>query len=374
MKNKLKLIFKFFISKLSLKNIIVMEGINDLDSNTGAFFEYLINNDYNKKYQFIWLLKNYENRKNFNNVKCLNIKKINIFYKIKIARAKFLICDNWFIEKLNDKQKLIYLTHGFPTVKNVKGIINVPKNCDYMLCTSEEFIQLAIEQYGIVSEQIFIDDLPRNDKMLIKNDEMKKINKEQKFSKTIIWMPTFRKTNNSDRNDSDIEYELGIPLINNINEYIKFNEYLKNNNILLIIKFHPGQDMSVVKIKDMSNIKIFSTKRLNDENIDLYELLGNTDALISDYSSVYFDYMLLNKPIGYVVDDIEHYKIGFAYANIYDYMPGLKISNIDDMYEFIDDIINENDKYEKERNLLKTKVHKYEDNKNRERLAKFLKL
>ena len=53
-------------------------------------------------------------------------------------------------------------------------------------------------------------------------------------------------------------------------------------------------------------------------------MLGSSDALITDYSSVYFDYLLLDKPIGFTVDDMELYikDRGFIFNNPEEYMPG----------------------------------------------------
>ena len=55
----------------------------------------------------------------------------------------------------------------------------------------------------------------------------------------------------------------------------------------------------------------------------MYVLLRNADALITDYSSAYFDYMLLNRPIAFTVEDIEEYrkKRGFVFDNPFEYMP-----------------------------------------------------
>lgn len=41
-----------------LSDVIVIEGHNDFDSNGGAFYDYLVENGYNKKYKIVWLLKN----------------------------------------------------------------------------------------------------------------------------------------------------------------------------------------------------------------------------------------------------------------------------------------------------------------------------
>ena len=52
----------------------------------------------------------------------------------------------------------------------------------------------------------------------------------------------------------------------------------------------------------------FMTQRHLKKGLSVYALLRNADALITDYSSAYFDYMLLNRPIAFTVEDIEEYR------------------------------------------------------------------
>ena len=110
------------------------------------------------------------------------------------------------------------------------------------------------------------------------------------------------------------------------------NDVLKKHNILLVLKPHPAQDLSVIKTENLSNFVIFTNEDLNKNNISLYEFLGQTDALITDYSSVYYDYLLTDKPIAITTDDLEEYKkvFEFVYDNIYDVIKGEYINNFEE--------------------------------------------
>ena len=74
--------------------------------------------------------------------------------------------------------------------------------------------------------------------------------------------------------------------------------------------------------------------------------------------------------------DFEEYKKakGFVFDNPFDYMAGEKIKNINDLYEFIDDCLNHNDKYKKDRHKMNRLFNKYSDSLSSERLAKYLNL
>lgn len=63
---------------------------------------------------------------------------------------------------------------------------------------------------------------------------------------------------------------------------------------------------------------------LEKKQIKLYELIGISDGLLSDYSSVAVDYLLLDRPLGYVLADYNIYKEkrGFVFEDPLEYMPG----------------------------------------------------
>ena len=151
---------------------------------------------------------------------------------------------------------------------------------------------------------------------------------------------------------------------------------MKKNNSVILFKLHPHQDTTLFKATSLSNIKILTDSYLIEKNIELTELFKITNALITDYSGVYYDYLLLDNIIGFTTDDFEEYKKkkGFVFDNIEDYMAGEKIKNIEDLYTFIANVAKNNDIYKKQRNQMKKKFNKYLDDKSSERLAKYLKL
>lgn len=363
---KKKLINLFPINDKS----IVFESLNDLDCNSGALYNYILENNLNKVYKITWLIKDKKNipLNKVKNVKFVNFYKRSFFDKIRIINSKYLIWDNVPLYRSSDKQISIYLTHGFPGIKNAKGLINVPEDCNYVLLTTSKLKKYSKDQFNLTNKTKFINcGLPRNDFLFCKNNELSKLT-NKKYSKIILWMPTFRKTKNSNRNDSNKNYDLGIPLLNTNDEVNELNKLLKKYNFLLILKIHGGQDQSVIKLKDLSNFKILTSEQEKEKEINLYKLIACTDALITDYSSVSYDYLLLNKPIGYIISDIKEYKLGFSFRNILDYMPGSHIKNIKDLYVFIDELNLNKDKYKNQRKKVLDLVNDFQDNNNCKRI------
>ena len=355
------------------KKRIIFESLNDFDCNSGALFDYIIENNYNNIYRIYWIVKNkeYINSNLPNNVKIIDYSKKSILEKLAIFRAQYLIYDNVPISKLNTKQISIYLNHGIP-IKNVKGIINVPENTDYVVCSSEFVKDHIVSQFSINDRtSIIYNGYPRNDYIRMKSDELKKLT-SKKYDKVIIWMPTFRKAKGQNRNDSAKQFKFGLPIINTDSEYNKLNDTLKAKNILLIIKIHGGQDLSEMFLEEKSNIKILTFITEKEKNINLYKLLGSTDALITDYSSVSFDYLLTNNPIGYTTDDIDEYKLGFAFENVDEMLPGEKIKDFEGLLKFVEIVKENKDVHKKERVKVLNKLNDYQTIDNRKRLFEII--
>ena len=110
------------------------------------------------------------------------------------------------------------------------------------------------------------------------------------YKKIFLWMPTFRVGISDNRSDSTKIQKLGIPLFNSITDLRDINDFLKNNDNLLIIKLHPRQKIDKLITEHFSNIIILTGDDAKKLNIDNYKLLKNVDALISDYSSIVYTY------------------------------------------------------------------------------------
>ena len=202
----------------------------------------------------------------------------------------------------------------------------------------------------------------------------KKVKDFKKYKKVVLWLPTFRVSKTENRVDSTFEFPLGLPIIYDVDTLKSLNKYLNERNIALVIKPHPAQDMSVFKAEDLSNIIIINDQYLIDHNTELTEFYKITDALITDYSSVYVDYLLTQKPICFTQDDFEEYKLGFSMPNIQDYMPGEKVKNIEEFKQFFDHLDKDIDKYKKERKKVNDAFNAFNDNKSSERLIKAINL
>ena len=134
--------------------------------------------------------------------------------------------------------------------------------------------------------------------------------------------------------------------IKNKEEFIKFDNYLEENNLFVISKFHFAGDLSYIdRTINFMNLPI---------ELDIYPILEYTDIMITDYSSIYADYLFLNKPIifyPYDLDDYQSKDKGFLF-NYDDVTPGDKVHNVEELKLSIKNNLY-NDKYKNQRNDIK---------------------
>ncbi len=379
-KYKIEIVLEKFINIFTknkpLKNKIIIESHNDFDCNGGAFYNYLIDNGYNRKYKIIWLVRKKVRKELPENVESVPLYGPSIKKAYHMCTAKYFTYDCDGGKKIRQDQIVVYCSHGAGGLKNAKGKIFIPDDVNYILVQSEKYAPIQANQWSLQpnDKRFQYIGFPAQDTFF--NSDKSEILKltDLKYKKIILWMPTFRIGEGYNRNDSLKEQKLGIPLINTLEEYKLLNEQLNRINVFLIIKIHPKQDLKNLKIYDMSNIKVLTGDSVKKLNIDNYKLIKCADALISDYSGAAFEYLQLNRPLGYVLDDINEYKIGFVVDDVHKLMAGHEIYTIEDLNKFITDVVNENDIYKERRENLRDYIYKYHDGNSSERLVQLLGL
>lgn len=368
----------FLVTKnIKLKDTIMIESHNDFDCNGGAFYNYLIKNGYNRKYKIVWLVRKKVTGDLPENVETVPLYGPNLRKAYYVCTSKYFTFDCENVRKMRDNQIMVYCSHGAGGLKNAKGKLHVPPYVDYILVQSKAYAPIQANQWSVTypDERIIAIGYPAQDVFFdgSRSDEIEKITL-QKHKKVILWMPTFRKGGGYHRNDSRKEQKLGIPLIETKEQYMKLNNYLAENNVFLIIKIHPKQDLENLKIKDESNIKVLTGETVKKLKIDNYALMKCADALISDYSGAAYEYLQLNRPIGYVLDDMNDYIAGFVVEDIHTLIAGAEIYNFEQLEAFIVNVVSENDSFKERRENLRDYIYEYHDANSSKRLAELLGL
>lgn len=364
---------KKFPPKL-VENRILFETNDDFTDNCRALFDYMIANNYNEKYEIVWLVhepKKYE-KYAVNNVKFVQ----NFKYHSGIRRAeayKYALTSkyifytqafNW-IGMSRKNQIFVNLWHGcgYKANKNGRKVF-----FDYCLVPGEIFIKTKMEFFGCTSKKLLTFGYPRYDLMLKGSEPAKsfseKLLKNSDSDKLILWMPTYRHATSVRLNEETLNNEFNIPIIDNAERLLELNTYCKENHILIVIKKHYLQIPYDFGENVLTNIVYLENKDLEENGLQLYDFIHYSDALVSDYSSVAIDYLLLDKPLGFTLDDYHAYteSRGWVFEDPLEYMPGQHIYNIEEFKEFIMDVKCGRDQYSEKRAEIKMKTHNECDN------------
>jgi len=353
------------------KKYILMESAPDYCDNTRAVYDYIVNNGLDCKYKPLWVIK--DKRNIDKSIKTIVVDG-SFFCLIKYcyyeARSACIVYCNNALPKFQENNKALYLTHG-SVAKNVAGKYCMPSNLDYSLVQSE-FLQEPMKVALSLSEhtQTITLGYPRNDDLLLENSIDRDKLFDIKFDKMIVWYPTFRQHKSGNREVSSTT----IPIIENTQAAEQINTFAKENKVLIVLKPHFAQDTSYIKDANLSNIVIIDDGFLKKNNVRSYQLLNLSDALLTDYSSVYYDYLLTDKPIGLTWDDYEEYgkREGFAVDMDMVFAGGEKIYNSDEFCSFIKNVASGNDVLREERNKVKDLTNEYQDANSSKRVAEFI--
>lgn len=207
---------------------------------------------------------------------------------------------------------------------------------DVIIASSDLFQGIMAQAFGHPLEKVIVTGMPRNDMFLEKTDFFEKEGIDSKvFKKIGIWLPTY-KVSVGDNGDfvKDGVFVEGVAFLDK-EGLIKFNDFLSENKYFIIIKLHPMDVLNTLDLPSYSNIRIYKSSEFNYQ---LYPVLGKVDFLLTDYSSVWVDYEIMNKPIGFVIDDLKEYETnrGFTIDNLISKLPGTLIEDYSSLCSFID--------------------------------------
>lgn len=350
------------------KDQVLFYSKPDYSDNGRALYEEFLRQGLDKKYHAVWLVNgNLEKiKKRYPGVEFYSkssFKGIIEYCKSSLIYRSHMLYGN----VRTSKQKVTLVWHGM----GIKGPMDhnyTPDFADYLTVSSDFYRYRLCARFRMAPSHCLTTGLPRNDFMFAGKerlclDNLPKV-KANPNCKTVIWMPTFHADESTGDKDGKF-YSLGIPVVKK-EELGELNENLKKNNIVLLIKLHPHLlGHGAIYEVDYSNIQVFGDNDLPPE-CSLYHLIGGVDAMLTDYSSVFTDFMLLDRPIAFIYDDFEEYskKPGFAFERVELLMPGVHIHETKEFYSWLDDIANGIDKGAEERRTLNKFINFHNDNKN----------
>ena len=318
-----------------------------------AIYEYMLKDDKYGDYKFVWFFKNdelekYEFLKNNRNTLVISKKSSSYIKYFQIA--KYWVFNYKIPDYIKPKENQVFLQcwHGTPlkrlgcdllhydnklnSVEEMKKRYRIEaEKFSYFISpskfASEKFIS-AWNLKEIGKENIIIEEgYPRNDFLYnyteqdVKNIKERLLGENITDKKIILYAPTYRAN----------QHESGVGYV--YKEEVDFEKMREKLGDKYIILFRPHY--FVANAFDFEKYKGFVYNVADVDDIN--ELYVISDILITDYSSVFFDYANLKRPMIFYMYDLEHYRDesnGF-YFDVEDTLPGKIVKTDDDLIDEI---------------------------------------
>ena len=304
-------------------NLIFFESFNGLYSHNPKYiYEKMLEMGYDEKYKFVWNLKD-KNTEIPGNPIVVGNRDEN-YYKY-LAKAKYWINNTPFPRLYKKGHEYLQTWHGTPYKRlsyyvddndevYLSEFIGESRNWNYLI-TPNEYSTKKLKEHFNFKKRVFEFGYPANDVFYTKNQDFKDSIKDKlnipKDKRVVLYAPTYRK--------EDIDLGLN-KVINGLSEDFIFS-----------IKNHPDSKSLEVDKKDF----VMDLSHYND----IHELYLISDILITDYSSVVFDFAHSKKPILFYVPDIEAYLAeNLLFKEIQADLPGPQLINAEDLIDSIKNI------------------------------------
>lgn len=348
---------------------ITFNKFNAADSNIHALLEYMPD-EYRSKYEFnviygkdVWDINNIVKVPLMSNVTVsgfatflYNYPKLTYNIEVGHGGLQLKACGN-----MDKKQK------------NSGGDPSIFAKADCVCVASHLNMMVFSAFYAIPEDKYEITGLPRNDVMVTVNG---KANLERLLGiclegkKVVFNMPTFHIVDSTQRIEGASNFNDSFKL--SPFDYDEFDRFLADNNSICVSKVHHGEELSVTKkTKDRvyNNLFFITNADLEERGLDLYEILGAGDVLITDYSTVYNDFMFMDKPIVFLNADIEEYREqrGLALEPYDFWTAGPKVQTQADLQEELRKCLFNKDYYHDQRERLRPIFFKYSDTQSIQR-------
>ncbi|MCR5624939.1 MAG: CDP-glycerol glycerophosphotransferase family protein, partial [Lachnospiraceae bacterium] len=244
-----------------------------------------------------------------NNMEMVKLIPVSAYkYNKILATSKYLINNSSFPVYFIKKEEQIYLQtwHGTPLKTlgkqmrmGIESMYNVQHNflqATYLMHPNEFTKNAIMGDYNLetlYTGKVYLSGYPRNS-IFMDKEAGEKLREKLGLKDKVVYayMPTWRGTSNHAINQDNYSRE--------VTKMLKVIDKKLKDNQLLYVNFHPILK-GAIKIEGLNHVKQFPS------DVNNYEFLNCVDALVTDYSSVFFDFSVTRKPIILFMYDYNEY-------------------------------------------------------------------
>jgi CDP-glycerol glycerophosphotransferase len=321
------------------KNLILFESFSgkQYSCNPRAIYEYLLQQDTN--YEMVWSAnKNVVNH--FEREGIPYVERLSPKWFLLAARAKFWVTNSRMPSWVPKPSHTIYVQtwHGTPLKRLVADMeeVHMPgtnreqyiqsfhkesRNWDYLISPNDYSTEIFKRAFNF-NKKLVESGYPRNDSLIANNSdhviaELKNKLKLPEDKKVILYAPTWR----------DNEFHAAGKYTFNLQLDLNLMRENLGSDYIVLLRLHSF-------VADKMNLSGFEGFVYDFSSyLDINDLYLVSDLLITDYSSVFFDYANLERPIIFFAYDIETYrnKLRGFYFDLETNAPGPLVTSTDDV-------------------------------------------
>ncbi len=267
-------------------------------------------------------------------------------------------------------QNVVALWHGEPPTK-ASGLFegSGPLRATYAPVCSTVGRAYRSAEFDIPPLQVPIVGAPRNDRMLQADSRAVRqaVLGQDADRTTFLWMPSYRVTDFGGKLRSDVSggrAEGTFPP----QELRRIDDWLVEHDARTVLKVHHRDSSRFAG--DYRAIRVLRQGELEQRGLTIYPVLSAFDALITDMSSVWVDYLLLDKPILFAFPDIEDYRDGrgLNLEPFEHWVPGPFARTTDELLQAMADVVDGRDPMAEERRRARLRFHQFADSRSAARL------
>lgn len=205
---------------------------------------------------------------------------------------------------------------------------------DFVLAPSKYIADYSFKSaFRVQDENIIIAEYPRVSYL----KECKLLEEYQQYSKVFLYVPTWRDDGRDFLEQAQFDFE-------------HLNNLMREYNAVFLMKLHYATKIDI-------NLSSFENIILLPSNMEPLQLMKTADCLITDYSSIYLDYLVLDRPIIHFCFDLDEYvktsrELYFDYTDV---LAGSKVTSYNELYHEVFNILDGKDNSSIYRQRLKDK-------------------
>lgn len=361
--------------------LIVFESSPDFSDNSRALYEYIA---FNTEYKTFWVVKekwalDYLTGRG---VACAMIG--TDLADAMIGKAKYLVSSSFcFAYHKKPKQIFISAWHAYAIklvgffesamddLDSMRDLRVITTQADMIITTSKSGQLFTSGMFATDPRKCLITGFPRNDYLYSENGRSnlnRVFNTNFDDANLLLYLPTMRKGLKPEGSQFD----------DNLFNYPDYDPeaidlFLEENDAYLIGKLHFAdiEKYSLGEFNLPSRMFLMDNRMLVENGLTIYHIMNAFNLLITDYSSVYVDYLLLNRPVVFSCTDIQKYSEdrGLIVDDPRFIMPGPMVKSQQELLSTLQQLFI-HDEYRNARENVLSFFHTYKDQHSSERLFK----